>query len=98
MLEILHNSLNSNDRVRSKVHHFLHGHQFHHIWEMQVAGAIYRPHAAYADHILNDVTVNKRNARLKLLARGTSCFWSYGRSDLSCFQRMLLFLVRIDGL
>ena len=66
-LKILDNRL-AHKRIRSSVDHFLNRHQLHHIRKVQITGTINRPHAADTDHILNVVPVNKRNARLKLLA------------------------------
>ena len=51
-------------RVGRHVDHFLDGHQFGYIRKMQVAGAVNRPHAAYADHFLDVIALDERNAGL----------------------------------
>ena len=49
-------------RIGRGIDHFLDGHQFGYIGEVQVPGAVNRPHAANADHFLNVIPVGQRYA------------------------------------
>ena len=39
--------------------HFLHSHQLHRIWKMQVSGAVNRPHPTHANHFFDGVAVHQ---------------------------------------
>ncbi len=66
--EILDDRL-ADERVGREVDHFLDRHQFDHVGEMQVAGAVNRAHAAHPDHFLDQVALRKCRASLQLSAR-----------------------------
>lgn len=68
-LEILDDCL-AHQRVGRHINHLFDRHQFHNAGKMQIAGPIHRPHPADANHILNQVTVDKRRSRLQLLFTG----------------------------
>ena len=66
--EVLYNGL-AHERVGRGIDHFLDRHQFRHIREMHITGAIHRSHAAYADDLLNRITIGEQSACLKLARR-----------------------------
>ena len=66
-LEIMNDGL-PRKRIGRGIDHFLDGHQLGHIGEMQIAGAVNRPHAANANHFLNQIPIRQRRAGLQLSA------------------------------
>lgn len=72
-LEVLDDGL-PHQRVGSEVDHLFDRHQFYHIGEVQVAGAVDRSHAANADHFLNQIALGKRGSRLQLPSGGVAVF------------------------
>jgi hypothetical protein len=67
-LEVLDDRI-AHEGVGRGVDHFLDRHQLRHIGEVHITCAIHRSHAAYADDLLNRITIREQSACLKLARR-----------------------------